>query len=171
LAILNYSSASPERSGVWRWAIAIVVGAVIGFGLAAIVYESTLRVLSQGKQLYVFDVYEPFEHRVRFSFVLALTGAIVGCSALAAARLTGRANVAVWVLAFVICYLVAAAAALFVARNIWNRTVGSPGVGSLGPSLASVSLLTPLIVGAVMVVVLLSISVLWCRRMTARPTR
>jgi hypothetical protein len=170
LAILDYAGGLRGRAGVWRWIVAVLAGAVIGFGLSVATYEPAVRTFAQGKQLYVFEVSEPFEHQARFSYAFALAGAAVGLSAITAARSTGRLNVIWWASAFTACFFAAATAAFVVARNTWNHANALPATAfpgpSLvfpGPSLASVPLVTPMVIGTVTVVIALLLSVLWCR--------
>jgi hypothetical protein len=168
LAILDYSAVSGGRAGPWRWVVAVLAGAVIGFGLSVITYEPALRAFAQGNQLYVFDVSETFAHHARFSLTFALAGATLGISATAAVRLTGRLNVTLWVSAFAVCFVVAATIAFLVARDIWNQAAASPAVAFPALSLASVPLVTPLVIGTIAVLVALLLSVLWCRSTAAR---
>jgi hypothetical protein len=163
LATLDYAVGLRGRASAWRWIVAVLVGALIGFGLSVITYEPLVRTFAQGRQLYVFDVSEPFEHQARFSFAFALAGAALGVSAITAARLTGRLTLTWWASAFTVCFFVAATVAFVVARNTWNHAVASPATSFPGPSLASVPLVAPMVIGTVTVVISLLLSVLWCR--------
>lgn len=158
MAILDYATRRQSRLGHLRWAVAALVGGVIGFSIGIASFEPVLRTLAGGRQIAVFDVDEPFQTQARFLGTLALCGAVVGCCAVGAARSAGWRSVAVWGLGLAACFTVAGGAALFYLRSRWAPGRGTPRIG-MSPelSLASALLLIPLLAGVVAVVIVLAL--------------
>jgi hypothetical protein len=147
---LEYHSTRPEPRSFVVPLCAVLGGAVIGFVVAELTFESVVRFLARGSQLVVLEASEPF--RVHATYVMAMicSGAIVGASTLAGRRFMSRRLRRAWPLIPTTAYACGALCAIAYLNEVGVAPTGWPG-----PRLSDVPILAPPATGCALTLVTL----------------
>jgi hypothetical protein len=156
VAIIDYESQVAIPRHRPHWFLAVIVGTLIGYGVAHFAYEQTLHVLANGNAYWVGDHDEAVRNQTRFIAAMMLSGIFVCICITVVCPISNVRAVVLWALLFSTVFCTAAIASLYFSRH-------QPLPAGAFMPLSSSATLTAPIAGCIAVSVVLSV-VLFLRR-------